>query len=72
MVLYRQFMRAQRNGTLIWLAAHILLVLTLASAAPAVQSNDLMTRFVSKLPPALQALTGLMPGLSSIDGYIAA
>lgn len=72
MVLYRQYMRAQRNGMLIWVGAHVLLVLALAATAPAVQSNDLMSRFVSKLPPALQALTGLIPGLTAIDGFIAA
>ncbi|MGE5561391.1 MAG: ABC transporter permease subunit [Chloroflexota bacterium] len=72
MTLFRQFLRTQRTALLIWLGAVVLMALALAGTSQSMQQSDLVERLVPKLPPAFQALLGLVPGLSGIDSFIAA
>lgn len=72
MILFRQFLRSQRTGLLIWLGAMVLAALALAASANGMQQNDLVERVAAKLPAALQALLGLVPGLSGVDAFVSA
>lgn len=72
MILFRQFLQSQRTGLLIWLGAIVLLALALAASSTGMQQNDLVERIATKLPAALQALLGLVPGLSGVDSFVSA
>lgn len=72
MILFRQYLRSQRTGLLIWLGAGVLLALALAASSGAMQQSDLIERMAPKLPPALRALLGLVPGLSGVDSFVSA
>lgn len=72
MTLFWQHFRAQRNGFFIWLAASVVTILAVASAAKSMGQSDLMNKLGQVAPPALQALLGMLPGLSPVDGFIQA
>ncbi len=72
MTLFRQHFRAQRNGLFIWLAASVVTTLAVASVANSMQQSDILGKLGETAPAALQALLGLLPGMSPVDGYIQA
>lgn len=72
MTLFWQHFRAQRNGLLIWLTASVVTILAIASATRSMGESNLINKLGEVAPPALQALLGTLPGLSSVDGFIQA
>lgn len=70
MTLFWQYFRAQRNALLVWLAVMMLMAVAVGAAAKGIESSNLMEQLSARLPAGLQALMGVVPGLSVVDSYI--
>ncbi len=76
MTLFKQYFRVQRTGLIIWAGGTALLGWVLAATVKPMELGDALTKFIQKvaiqLPPGLQALFGMVPGMSSVDSLIQA
>lgn len=76
MTLFKQYFRVQRTGLLIWAGADALMAWLLAITVKPMEVGDALTQFIMKLaaqlPPGLQSLLGMVPGISPVDSLVQA
>ena len=72
MTLFRQHFHSQRTALFIWLGANMAAALMVASMGNSVNQSDAMNRLIEQLPANLQAVLGVVPGLSSVDAFVQA
>lgn len=74
MALFRQYCRVQRTGLLLWAGINGFMGWVLGSSAKQMQAGnvlgDFLTGLIEKLPEAIRALMGIVPGLSPVDTLV--